>query len=121
MLDHCGNADPKAFRPPGRAAEGWKRAIERLAKRPNLICKISGIVARVKKGEWGPEDLAPIVNHCLDAFGPDRVVFASDWPVCTRGASLKEWVTALRQIITSRPMADQRKLLHENAAAFYGV
>ena len=45
-----------------------------------------------KKGAWGPADLAPIVNHVLDSFGPDRVMFASDWPVCTTVATLAEWV-----------------------------
>src|SRR5262245_38811389 len=75
IVDHCGNADPKAFFTSrdsrlGDAeidhdAENWRRDIERLAARPNVICKISGIVARVSK-QWSADDLAPIVNHCLD-------------------------------------------------------
>jgi predicted TIM-barrel fold metal-dependent hydrolase len=96
ILDHCGNADPLAFsdkldwgRKPQHDAGMWKRDIETLAKRPNIICKISGIIARVPKDKATPEILAPVVNHCLDAFGPDRVIFAGDWPVCTRGAPLR--------------------------------
>ena len=65
--------------------------------------------------------LAPTVNHCLAVFGPDRVVFGGDWPVCTLVASYREWATALREIIAHRPEAEQRKLLHDNAARFYGV
>ena len=65
--------------------------------------------------------LAPIVNHCLDSFGPDRVVFGGDWPVCLLGGSYKDLVTSLKQIISSRPVADQKKLLHENARKFYGL
>ena len=78
---------PAAAPAPSHDPEAWKKDIAQLAKRKNLICKISGIVARVSK-QWTAEDLAPIVNHCLDSFGPDRVVFGGDWPVCPKGATL---------------------------------
>ena len=124
ILDHCGNADPKAFRRaegterPAHEEAPWRRDIDALARRTNLICKISGIVARAPRG-WTAEDLAPIVNHCLDAFGPDRVVFGGDWPVCTLGASYAEWVNALKTIIATRSEAEQRKLLHDNTVRIY--
>lgn len=123
ILDHCGNIDPKAFRgeAPAGQADSWRRGIAKLARRPNVVCKISGVVARAEKGRWTADDLAPIVNHCLDEFGADRVVFGSDWPVCTRVASLREWVTALKEIIGERPQAEQHKLLHDNAVRFYGL
>lgn len=126
VIDHCGNPDPVALLPKGSApraaqhdGQAWRRDMEALARRKNTICKISGIVSRMEKGKWTAEQLAPVVNHCLDTFGPDRVVFASDWPVCTRGAELREWVAALKQIVSSRPIAEQRKLFAENAMAFY--
>jgi predicted TIM-barrel fold metal-dependent hydrolase len=126
ILDHCGNADVKAFLPakrrgdaePSHDVAAWKRSIEQLAKRERVICKISGIIAGVPK-EWSADDLAPIINHCLDAFGPKRVVFGSDWPVCLKGATLQQWVAALKEIIKSRPQAEQRQLLAENAIKFY--
>ncbi len=129
VLDHCGNADPAAFVGQGRKpwhepahdADRWRRGIERVAACHNTVCKISGIVARVDPGHWSPDDLAPIVNHCLDSFGPDRVMFAGDWPVCTRGAALADWIKALRAIVSRRPQAEQRKLFHDNAVAFYGL
>lgn len=128
VVDHCGNADPVAFMPksaaprePHHDADAWRRDMEALAQRKNTICKISGIVSAMEKGKWAAEDLAPPVNHCLDCFGPDRVVFASDWPVCTRGADLREWVLALQQIVHSRPEAEQRKLFAQNAIAFYSL
>jgi predicted TIM-barrel fold metal-dependent hydrolase len=126
ILDHCGNADPNQFGPDAadadrRSAEAWKRDIGAIAKRPNIVCKISGIVAQMTKGQWTPDDLAPVVNHCLDEFGPDRVMFASDWPVCTRGAKLREWVAALTEIVGNRDMAQQRKLWGDNAVRFYGL
>lgn len=132
ILDHCGNADPLAFAPPpaagvprprapGHDADQWRRDIEALARRKNLVCKISGIVSRVNKDHWRPDDLAPIVNHCLDSFGPERVMFAGDWPVCLRGASLRAWIEALRQIVRARPADQQRKLFHDNARQYYGL
>ena len=84
------------------------------------MCKVSGIVARVQEG-WTAETLAPTVNHCLDCFGPDRVVFGGDWPVCTLGATYAEWAGALRQIISTRSDDEQRKLLYDNAARIYKV
>jgi L-fuconolactonase len=127
IVDHCGNADPKAFTPaerppnarPSHDPEQWKRDIAALADRPNVICKISGIVANAPQPDWTADHLAPIVNHCLDEFGPDRVVFGSDWPVCLMGAELADWIAALRHIIRQRPIEQQRKLLCDNAESFY--
>ncbi len=128
ILDHCGNADPLAFdrgmdwdRKPQHDAEAWKRDIEILAGQPNVICKISGIIARVPKGKATTAVLSPVVNHCLDTFGPDRVIFAGDWPVCTRGAPLRVWVNLLHEIVRKRSSEQQGKLFWSNANSFYGL
>ena len=126
VVDHCGNADPKAFMPssgeePSHTVDQWKRDLSKLAQRPNVICKISGIIARAPKGEWKSDILAPAINFCLDEFGPDRVVFGGDWPVCLLGASYRRWVDSLMEVINERNKVDQRKLLHDNAEAFYGI
>lgn len=147
ILDHVGNADVKSYwgptvldgpilggkrvHPTGhsvgdddRAAlryrEKWQRDIAEIAKRKNVVCKISGVIATVPK-RWACCDLAPIINHCLDAFGPDRVMFGGDWPVCTKGATYRQWVEALREVIRPRSESDQRKLLADNAIKFYGL
>lgn len=132
ILDHCGNADPNVVNGTAKpeatgddvyvhTADQWRDAISALAERPNVVCKISGIVARMKRGNWAPDELAPTVNHCLDAFGPDRVIFGGDWPVCTLGATYSEWANALREIVRNRSEEDQRKLLHDNAERLYGL
>ena len=122
VLDHCGNADPNAVNGTALSnthdGDQWRRGIERVASQPSVICKISGIVARARPG-WTAGDLAPTIDHCLDVFGPDRVVFGGDWPVCTLGASLSEWASALRDVISRRSEAEQRQLLHENARLIY--
>jgi len=128
ILDHCGNADPLAFergldwnREPQHDADQWKRDIDILAKQTNVICKISGIIARVPKGKVSAGILAPIVVHCLDNFGPDRVVFGSDWPVCTRGAPLHVWANLLQEIVRERSSKERHKLFWSNAYGFYGL
>lgn len=116
VLDHCGNADVQAT-----DLSGWKRGIDAVARQPNAACKISGIVASARPGAWKAADLAPIVRHCAEAFGPDRIVWASDWPVCTLRASLREWLTAARQIVADWPADDRRKLFHDNAIRIYNL
>jgi predicted TIM-barrel fold metal-dependent hydrolase len=116
ILDHCGNASvgTKDLGP-------WRKDIEAVARRKNVICKVSGIVASAAPGPWTADDLAPIINHVLDTFGPDRVMFGGDWPVCTLAATYRQWVEALQSIVRTRSDADQRKLFHDNAAAFYSI
>jgi len=126
IVDHCGNGDPKAFRSiagskPWHDTDQWRRDMELLAGQKNVVCKISGIIARADKETWKPDDLAPIINHCWDVFGTDRVMFGGDWPVCTLVAPYRDWVSALKQVISSRSIGDQRKLFSENALAFYGL
>jgi len=85
-----------------------------------MVCKISGIVASAKPGAWTADDLAPIVLHTAEAFGRERIMFAGDWPVCTRAATFKQWVEALQTIVAGWSEADRRKLFHDNAARVYG-
>jgi L-fuconolactonase len=116
VLDHCGNANVQE-----KDRTVWQKGIEEVAKRQNVVCKISGIVASAQPGEWTADDLAPIILPCAEAFGKDRVIFASDWPVCTLTATLRQWVTALKEIVHSWNEADQRKLFHDNAQRFYDI
>jgi predicted TIM-barrel fold metal-dependent hydrolase len=94
-----------------------------IAKRKNIVCKVSGFIASAPaRGKWTLDDLAPVVNHTLDAFGPDRVVFGGDWPVCLLGVEkYADWATALQTIVKDRPEAQQQKLFHDNAVKFYGL
>jgi len=115
ILDHCANESPQK-----KDHSGWKREIADLAKQKNIVCKVSGLVDKAAEN-WKPEDMAPIINHAMDEFGPDRVMFAGDWPVCTLRANLAEWVTALKAIVAARKASEQRKLFHDKAVKFYGL
>ena len=114
VLDHCGNPDLKKH-------EQWKKDLAAVAKHENVVCKVSGVVASAPPGQWQAKDLAPVVNHTLDTFGPDRVMFGGDWPVCLLAATYAEWVHALQEIVAGRKVEEQRKLFHDNAVRFYGL
>jgi L-fuconolactonase len=114
ILDHCGNANVQA-----EDRSQWERDLAEVAQRKNVVCKVSGIVASAKPDAWKPADLEPIVKHVLNEFGPDRVVFGGDWPVCTLASSYRDWVGALRWIVRDMPVRDQRKLFHDNSVRFY--
>ena len=130
VLDHCGNADPNIINGESIGREetwgplythtksGWEDSIGELSSLDNVICKISGIVARSEKG-WEADDLAPTINHCLDSFGSERVIFGSDWPVCLFGSDLKGWVTAYRHILSERDTDFQHNAMHGTAERVY--
>lgn len=132
VLDHCGNAVPAIVN--ASAAEGeygsgifkhdrdqWLRDIEELAKRENVVCKISGLLFKTPADSVTPKFLSATINHCLDAFGPDRVMFGSNWPVCTLSATYEKWVGVLLDVIQNRSDEDKRKLFYENAKRIYGL
>ncbi|MCC6729635.1 MAG: amidohydrolase family protein [Chthonomonadales bacterium] len=114
VLDHCGNPSVLAT-----DLSQWRRDMDAIARRPNVDCKVSGIVATAKPGAWKPADLAPIVLHCAEAFGRNRIVWASDWPVCTAAATLRQWLLAAKEIVAGWPAGDRRKLFHDNALRVY--
>ncbi len=113
ILDHCGN--PKI-------AEGewdsWAEPMARIAAFPNVVCKVSGILANVADG-WTVAQLRPYIEHVIELFGWDRVVWGSDHPVVTQFADLTRWVNATREIVASASEEEQAKLLHRNAERVY--
>ena len=89
VLDHCGVPDIK-----GGGEHPWREHMTEIARRPNVIGKISGVVAYADPGTGPSKRLRPYVEHTIDSFGWDRVVWGSDWPVCTLGGGLSTWVAA---------------------------
>lgn len=128
LVNHCGNADPRAFLhtssisdKSNHDANEWIAAMKTVAKNENVICKISGIISTSSGYPKTAKTLAPGINHCLDIFGPDRVMFASDWPWCLKSNKLEEWVNILKEIVKNRPYREQKKMFHDNAIKFYSI
>ena len=120
VVDHCGNMDVTVT--DNDARQIWMDGMKALAQHDNVVCKISGIVVTAKPN-WKPADLEPNMRFSMETFGPDRRMFAGDWPVCTLRASFKQWVDALKEIVhgMNMPLADQKKLFHDNAVKFYSL
>jgi predicted TIM-barrel fold metal-dependent hydrolase len=114
ILDHCGVPQVKE-----RNLDPWRSHITEIAKFPNVSCKISGLVAYADPQSWTAEDLRPFIDHAIGSFGWDRVMFGSDWPVCTLSASYRQWVETLQAITQGAGEVNQRKLFHDNAVRVY--
>jgi predicted TIM-barrel fold metal-dependent hydrolase len=110
VLDHCGVPDIK-----GNGEHPWREHMSEIARRPNVMAKISGVVAYADPGNWTVETLRPYVEHTIAAFGWDRVVWGSDWPVCTLGGGLSTWVAATQALLSGCSVAERDRLLSGNA------
>ena len=116
VLDHCGVPEVQ-----GGDYKSWAAGIRELAKIDNIACKISGVLAYCAEGKATTEAARPYVEHCIESFGWDRVVWGSDWPVVTITSSLQNWVAATREIIALEDPSNQAKLLHRNAERIYKI
>lgn len=116
ILDHCGVPDIK-----GEEWQPWSDNIRDIARRPNVVAKISGVVAYADPDFWTVETLRPWVEHVIECFGWDRVVWGSDWPVCTLGGGLSTWVGATRALLEGTSKSEADKLLFENARRIWSI
>ncbi len=115
VLDHCGVPDVAA-----QALDPWRAEIRAIAALPNVVAKISGVMAYAGP-DWTVATLRPFVEHVIECFGWDRVVWGSDHPVVTLTGSLTRWVAATREIVAGASEAEREKLFFRNAERVYGV
>ena len=116
ILDHSAKPDIKNQR-----INFWKRQIEILAESQNVFCKISGIVTEANLSHWEYEDFTPYLNVVFNAFGEDRLMFGSDWPVCLLAASYKEVYDLILNYINDFSEHQKAKLLGLNALRIYNI
>jgi L-fuconolactonase len=116
VLDHLGNPriQEGTFKP-------WDQNVRRLAALPNIWCKVSGAATRADWKSWKPDQLKPYVNHALQSFGFARVMFGSDWPVCTLACSFRQWVEVLGEITSGCTRDERERLFSRNTKKFYGI
>jgi L-fuconolactonase len=90
-----------------------------LADLGNVVCKISGATTEADIENWTIDDVRPYVEHALNAFGEDKVLFGSDWPVVTQAASYPRWVETVQEITKDFTNEQKNKLWKDNAVRFY--
>lgn len=114
ILDHIGKPDIK-----GQLFDPWRAEIKALANFPNAYCKISGLVTEADLENWTREDLKPYIDHVIEVFGPDRIIYGGDWPVSTQATTYKTWVETLDWATKVLSDEERHKLFYENAISFY--
>jgi L-fuconolactonase len=103
------------------AREPWVRGLAALAARSEVFAKLSGLVTEADWATWSPSDLRPYVEHAVTAFGPTRLLFGSDWPVCTLAADYSEVFSVTVDILTETVGSDLALILGECAIETYGL
>lgn len=116
VLDHCAKPQIREG-----LMEPWAGQIRRLAASGNVHCKVSGLVTEADWGNWGLEELRPYLEVVLEAFGPGRLMWGSDWPVCLHASSYARWHGVLLEWTAGWSAEERAGLFGGNAARFYGV
>ena len=116
VLDHI--AKP-AIR--DRLFDPWREDLRRLAALPNVSCKVSGLVTEARWRDWRPEDIHPYLDVVLDAFGAERLMIGSDWPVCTLAADYGRTLGVVVDWSAKLPAAAREGVLGGNALRVYGL
>jgi len=99
----------------------WREELHALAKLPNVMCKLSGMMTEAKWDAWRPEDFSPYLDVAFEAFGADRLMIGSDWPVCTLAAEYDAAMQIVMEYVGRLSGDEQAAILGENCAGFYGV
>jgi L-fuconolactonase len=102
-----------------RRFDEWRTDLRAAAACPNICCKISGIVTEAEWHRWSVADLKPYVDAALECFGPERLMFGSDWPVCELSATYAEWHAAVGTLIAGLSATERDHILGDTARRFY--
>lgn len=104
-----------------KVLEPWASQMKEIAKNPNVCCKVSGLVTEANWKTWKPEDFKPYLDVVFEAFGTDRLMFGSDWPVCLLAADYAAVKNILTDYTSGLTAPDRAKIMGGNAEAFYGI
>ena len=116
VIDHIAKPNIKKG-----AFEEWSAGIDEIAKFQHVMCKISGMVTEADWQKWKPETFDPYMNRVLSAFGPERLMFGSDWPVCLLAADYAEVKGIAASLIDTLDERDKQNIWSQNAINFYNL
>ena len=116
VLNHCGipNIATGDF-------NYWAKHISQLSQLPHVNCKISGVIAYCPADQGNADTLRPYIEHCVDSFGWDRLLWGSDWPVCNLAKGVSDWVTIFNQLLAQENVETQDKISKQNAKRIYNL
>lgn len=116
VLDHIAKPDIR-----GGALQPWARDLSELARRGNVFCKLSGVLTEAGFDSWNYDQILPYMETALAAFGPERLMFGSDWPVCRVAVTYAEWVRTVERFAAALSEDEQRALFAGTAIRAYGL
>lgn len=115
VMDHISKPEIKA-----QKMEPWKSLMRDVAQHPSIYCKLSGMITEADHQNWTPDHLRPYVEHVFECFGPSRLMFGSDWPVCLLAGTYDDVVETLSSLLAPHlDEASEAAVFGENAARFY--
>lgn len=116
VLDHLGGPPE-----PGQDRSGWASRLRDLARRPNVVAKVSGLTSGLAPGSWRAADLAASVTVALESFGPERLLYGSDWPLVELGGGAVSWKSAVEALLGGLSAAERTRVFGGNAADVYSL
>jgi L-fuconolactonase len=116
VIDHLAKPEISAGK-----IEPWATQMRKIAQNKNVFCKVSGLVTEADWKHWKADDFKPYLDLVFDAFGTDRLMFGSDWPVCLLGATYRQVKRLVEDYVKDFPQADKEKIFGGNAARFYAL
>lgn len=116
VIDHCAKPDIGA-----KKTEDWKTLIKEMAQHPNVACKLSGLFTETRRKQWSAGDFYPYLDVVFEAFGTNRLLFGSDWPVILLAGIYVQWKSLLEKYMENYSADDWRKVFGENAVQFYNI
>lgn len=116
VIDHL--SKPKIA---AQTITGWKQDLQAAAQFPNIHCKLSGMITEADWQHWKPADLKPYVEIALEAFGPERCMYGSDWPVCELAGTYQQVFDALRDVLGELSPTESECIYSTTATRFYGL
>ena len=116
VIDHCAKPEVAA-----KKIDDWATLLSEIARHPNVYCKLSGLFTEAKWKEWSPAEFYPYLDVVFKAFGTDRLLFGSDWPVILLSGIYVQWKSLLEKYMEHFAEEEKEKIFGSNAVKFYNL